>query len=162
MAHTGEKFYIGTTRFTNSSYIERENWRDKHEWEGCIYGVTKRISPLIPQMSLIYVLEMNNDTNQIEGIGLVRNYVNSKYKACIYKSDTNYNRFIYNSDCHIKRKDIPFPNSLVLLESIVFKGPGHYKRGQGITTISWDRFDISTIIILKEFFRKIFILQDRL
>ena len=156
MAHKGEKFYIGTTRFTNSSYIEREQWRDKHLWQGCIYGVNKRISPIIPPQSLIYVLEMNNDTNKIEGIGLIRNYVNSNYKVCIYKSDTNYNRFIYNSNRHIKRKDIPFPNSLILLENIVFKGSGHYKRGQGITTISWDRFDISTIIILKTFFQKIF------
>ena len=29
-----EKFYIGTTRFTTSTYAENKAWRDKHNWRG--------------------------------------------------------------------------------------------------------------------------------
>ena len=156
MAHSGEKFYIGTTRFSDFTFQENKQWRIKHKWEGCIYGVNKKISPNIPYMALIYVLEMNNDTNTIEGIGLVRNYINTDYNVCIYKSDLNYNRYIYNSRHHILRKDIKYPKMMNLLEQIVFTGAGHYKRGQGITTIAWKKFNIRTVKALKVFFQGLF------
>ena len=56
-----------------------------------IYGCNKKIPENIPYMAQVYVLEMNNDTNQVMGIGLIRNYINPKYKICVYNSDTNYN-----------------------------------------------------------------------
>lgn len=139
MVTYGEKFYIGTTRFNNETYNENSEWRRKHKWDGCIYGCNKKMPICIPHMSLVFVLEMNNDTNEIMGIGLIRNYVNLKYKICIYKSDTNYNRYIYNSSIRIERENIP-KKMLKLLETIVFTGYGHYKRGQGITTIAWKKF----------------------
>ena len=82
---------------------------------------------------------MNNDQNKIMGIGLIRNYINPKYKMCIYKSDTNYNRYIYNSAFRKDRKEIN-EKFLEALELILFKGYGHYKRGQGISVIPWKRF----------------------
>ena len=99
-----ERFYIGTTRFSNNTWKENTEWREKHKWKGCIYGLNKRMPHTVPKNALIYVLEMNNDKNEIEGIGLIRNYINYKYRANIYKSDTNYNRFIYNSNYHIDKK----------------------------------------------------------
>ena len=65
MAHPGEKFYIGTTRFSAKTFDENKKWRTKHNWVGCCYGVNKKVSPTIPPNALIYVLEMNNDTNTI-------------------------------------------------------------------------------------------------
>ena len=156
MTHIGEKFYIGTTRFSNSTYKENKLWRSKHNWEGCIYGVNKKMSTNIPHMALIYVLEMNNDTNTIEGIGLVRNYINMKYRPCIYTSDLNYNRYVYNSKYRIERKSIKYQKVIDLLEMIVFTGCGHYKRGQGITVIDWKKFDMTTIKLLKTFFQQLF------
>ena len=156
MAHSGEKFYIGTTRFSDSTFQENVQWRTKHHWKGCIYGVSKKMAPDIPHMALVYVLEMNNDTNTIEGIGLVRNYITSDYNICIYKSDLNYNRYIYNSKYHITRKNINYPKMLSLLEHIVFTGSGHYKRGQGITTINWNKFNRTIIEALKVFFQELF------
>ena len=41
MLDKDEKFYIGTTRFTTSTYAENKAWRDKHNWRGCIYGLNK-------------------------------------------------------------------------------------------------------------------------
>lgn len=156
MAHPGEKFYVGTTRFSNATYEENKQWRQKHNWSGCIYGVNKKMSTSIPYTALIYVLEMNNDTNTIEGIGLVRNYINRDKTVCIYKSDTNYNRYIYNSSYWIARKDIKYKKTLELLECIVFTGSRHYKRGQGITVISWQKFNTKAIEVLKKFFQSLF------
>jgi len=93
----------------------------------------------VPHLGLVFVLEMNNDQNKIMGIGLIRNYINPKYKMCIYTSDTNYNRYIYNSAFRKDRKEIN-EKFLEALELILFKGYGHYKRGQGITVIPWKRF----------------------
>lgn len=134
-----EKFYIGTTRFTNATYKENLEWRERFKWKGCIYGCNKKMPLVVPYMAVVYVIEMNNDTNKIMGIGLIRNYINHKYKMCIYKSDTNYNRYVYNSACRKDRSEIN-EKLLCALELIVFKGSGHFKRGQGITTIPWKRF----------------------
>ena len=161
MAHPGEKFYIGTTRFNNSTFTENKNWRVKHNWEGCIYGVNKKISPTIPNNALIYVLEMNNDTNTIEGIGLIRNYINMEKRVCIYTSDLNYNRYVYNSSYRIDKKNFTSPKMITLLENIVFTGCGHYKRGQGVTTINWKNFNTKTIHVLKHFFQNLFKPSDR-
>ena len=71
MIDEDEKFYIGTTRFTTSTYAENKEWRDKHNWRGCIYGLNKKMPKTVPYMALVYVIEMNNDTNEIMGIGSV-------------------------------------------------------------------------------------------
>ena len=134
-----ERFWIGTTRFTNYTYEENKDWRERFKWKGCIYGLNKKMPLTVPHLGLVFVLEMNNDQNKIMGIGLIRNYINPKYKMCIYTSDTNYNRYIYNSAFRKDRKEIN-EKFLEALELILFKGYGHYKRGQGITVIPWKRF----------------------
>ena len=93
----------------------------------------------IPHMALVLVLEMNNTTNKIMGIGLVRNFINPNYAARIYKDNPIYNRHIYNSNLRIDREDFKDSEILVWLERLVFKGRRHYKRGQGITIIPWAR-----------------------
>jgi len=133
-----ERFYIGSTRFTNYTFKENSEWRERFKWKGCVYGCNKKMPLTVPHLALVYVIEMNNDTNKIMGIGLVRNYINPKYKMCVYKSDTNYNRYVYNS-AHRKDRTEINKKLLVALEFILFKGHGHFKRGQGITTIPWKR-----------------------
>tara|TARA_Y100000996_G_C22512291_1_gene638931 strand:+ start:933 stop:1442 length:510 start_codon:yes stop_codon:yes gene_type:complete len=156
-----EKFYIGTTRFTDSTFKENAEWRKKHEWKGCIYGLNKRISKNVRKNALIYVLEMNNNKNKIEGIGLIRNYINYDYRACIYTSDPNYNRYIYNSSFRISRDDIEDKKTVEKIEELIFYGYGHYKRGQGITTISWSRLTDDQSRMLNKFFTGLCILPDR-
>ena len=95
MVDKEEKFYIGTTRFTTKTWRENIEWRKKHSWKGCIYGLNKKIPQCVPHLALVYVIEMNNDENKIMGIGVVRNYINQNTKNCIYYNDTNYNRYIY-------------------------------------------------------------------
>jgi len=139
MVDKDERFYIATTRFTNHTYKENLDWRERFKWKGCVYGLNKKMPLTVPHLAMVYVIEMNNDQNKIMGIGLVRNYINPKYKMCIYKSDTNYNRYIYNSAYRKDRSELN-EKFLEALEIILFKGYGHYKRGQGITVIPWKRF----------------------
>jgi len=139
MVDKDERFYIATTRFTNYTYKENLDWRERFKWKGCVYGLNKKMPLTVPHLAMVYVIEMNNDRNKIMGIGLVRNYINPKYKMCIYKSDTNYNRYIYNSAYRKDRSELN-EKFLEALEIILFKGYGHYKRGQGITVIPWKRF----------------------
>ena len=151
-----EKFYIGTTRFNNRTFQENIEWRKKHNWRGCMYGTNKRIAKTIPNKALIFVIEMNNDTNSIEGIGLIRNFINPDYKSCIYKSDRNYNRYIYNSGYRKNITEINSKKVIEMLELILFYGYGHYKRGIGITTIKWSRFDELATKVLIRFFSELF------
>lgn len=169
MSKNKEHFYIGTTRFTNDTFKENHQWREKHNWDGCIYGLNKKIASSVQPRALIYVIEMNNDTNKIAGIGLVRNYFDSANRFRIYLSDPNYNRYVYNSRYRkditdiLKSDDACSINSgmsvkLIIqqLEKVLFTGKGHYKRGQGITMLKWQRFDSKTRFLLKTFFQNLF------
>lgn len=80
MVDKDERFYIATTRFTNYTYNENLEWRERFKWKGCVYGLNKKMPLTIPHLAMVYVIEMNNDQNKIMGIGLVRNYINPKYK----------------------------------------------------------------------------------
>ena len=50
-----EKFYIGTIRFTNETFKENSEWRKKHKWKGCIYGLNKKMPTTVPYMALVFV-----------------------------------------------------------------------------------------------------------
>jgi hypothetical protein len=130
-------YTLSTTRFINSTWESNTNYRNKHNISGCIYGSPLEMSPKILYDSLVFIVEMNNEKNNIEGIGLVRNrpYLDKYYN--IYK-DGNYNRFIYKSNYYIDReKLIRYDEDLVkLLEYILFKEKSHLKRGSGFTTIT--------------------------
>ena len=134
-------FSIGTTRFNNKTFQENIEWRQSHNWKGCMYGLNKKISNTVKKNALIYILEMNNEKNEIEGIGLIRNFINRNHKARIYKNNRWYNRFIYNSSHRINRNEITNQKLLRKLERKLFFGPKHFKRGQGITILNKTMFD---------------------
>ena len=130
-------YTLSTTRFTNTTWESNKNYRFKNNISGCIYGSPQEMSPKILYDSLVLVVEMNNDNDRIEGIGLVRNkpYLDKYYR--IYDHG-DYNRFVYKSNYHIDReKLIRYDENLVnLLDYIVFKEKTHLKRGSGFTTIT--------------------------
>jgi hypothetical protein len=79
---------------------------------------------------------MNNQKNQIEGIGLIKNkYETNKY----YKvhTDGNTNRYTYIGKYFIDRETLDDYNAelVYVLDEILFKGYTHSKRGSGLTTI---------------------------
>ena len=64
---------IATTLFNDETYEQNVNYKNKIGHTGCLYGTPMKIKETIPLESNVYVIEMNNTTNKIEGIGLIMN-----------------------------------------------------------------------------------------
>ena len=131
-----QMFYLGTTRFNNVTYQENMNYRIKNK-ETAIYGTTIRMYKKYPYNALIFVIEMNNETNQIEGISLIRNILLTEKRHNIY-SNGDYNRFIYHGNYWVNREQITqIDKELVeIFDLILFKGKSHLKRQSGISVIT--------------------------
>lgn len=129
--------YIATTRFNSETWNSNKRWRELNNFDGCIYGTPVEIKQSTQFGCKIYVLEMNNNSNIIEGIGLIIN--NPGKKIRIY-NDNNYNRYIYSGKCRIDKKEFNLEeqNIIKILEILLFRGCRHMKRGQSITVLpSW-------------------------
>jgi hypothetical protein len=89
----------------------------------------------IPYEAPLFVLEMNNDTNQIMGVGRIVNEIRADRSYRMY-GDQNYNRYTYLGRQRLDRADIMRLkiNARIIetLERMLFYGAGHAKRGQGI------------------------------
>jgi hypothetical protein len=127
---------IVTSRFNNSTWEENCSFREKHKEISCIYGSPQQMTEKIPLNSLVFVVEMNNSTNKIEGIGLIRNLLNHEKKLRVYETG-NYNRYTYQGKYRIDRCTIEIvcPQVLKILEQLVFTRKTHLKRGGGFTRI---------------------------
>ena len=127
--------HLLTTRFDNSTWGENCAYREKNEMSGCIYGSATKIKERIPLSDLVFIVEMNNSTNNIMGIGLCRNIIHLDKYYKIYTSGT-YNRYTYKSDYRLDRYSASLDSELIeTLEKICFKGKTHLKRGIGFTSI---------------------------
>lgn len=129
-------FYLATTRFNNETYKENIDYR-KHNNYQVIYGTCVRIQSKYSLDTIIFVIEMNNETNKIEGMGIIRNRI-SDDKHKIY-SNTDYNRYIYVGEYWLSREKILDSNDSELVEifdTILFKGKSHVKRQAGISVLT--------------------------
>ena len=127
--------YIGCTRFTNRTYQENTKYKNKHN-EMVIYGLAIKIREIYSDGSHMYIAEMNNDKNKIEGIGLiVKNLVSKRHK--IYE-DSNFNQYIYRGKYWLSREQIEALDSSILevFDNILFKGKSHLKNRMGISILS--------------------------
>jgi len=116
-----------TTRFTSETWAENQRYRDTH-LEKCIYGLGVPISDKHPHTPL-YILEMNNSTNQLLGVGIITKKIHSR--VSIY-ANPYYNRYIYKGNHYIPADQIPV-TIREDLENKLFKGKGHLKRGKSMT-----------------------------
>ena len=128
--------YLVATRFNNKTWNENRRWHKNKNEDETYYGFPRVITNKIPINAIIFIFEMNNDTNEIIGISLIRNRRLIGIKCIIY-DDNNYNRFIYKTKYRIdrellKEKNLDFIKKFDLL---LFKGKSHLKRGQGVTII---------------------------
>ena len=123
---------ILTSRFTTSTWNENEVYRKKHSNVGCIYCCPDPISKSIMVDTNLFILEMNNDTNKIIGIGLIRNQP-ANGKITVY-SKGNYNRYTYIGRNRIGRSEMNEEEDLVMkiFDILCFHGNKHMKRGQGL------------------------------
>jgi len=128
-------YHIACTRFTDETWEENMLFRDKHD-EKVIYGSSVKIREIYNKGCLLFVAEMNNKQNRIEGIGLIRNLLVDE-RDKIYKN-TEYNRFIYKGNYWLSRKHLidNDPDIVEILDNILFKGKSNLKRFLGITILT--------------------------
>ena len=128
--------HIATSRFNEQTWKENSDFRAKYKFDGCIYGAPLQITAKIPLKSLVFIVEMNNTTNKIEGIGLITNFIQTDKHYQVYQTG-NYNRYVYKSNYRIDRTTLETYNSnmVKLFDHILFKEKTHLKRGSGIITI---------------------------
>ena len=128
---------VATTRFNDDTFAENNKYKEEKGITGCIYGIRLRIKEEVPLDTLMFVIEMNNDHNRIEGIGLIRNFIlTDKYYKIHPNSDLN--RYVYKGEHRIIREEmLEFNEELVeCIEEMCFKGKSHQKRLPGITVAS--------------------------
>jgi hypothetical protein len=166
-------FHLASTRFNNATLSENMAYREKmastsaeavvKEASAVYYGSLIKVHKKISVGAFMFVFEMNNDTNQIEGISLVRNTLVLDKKHRIYSND-DYNRYTYKGIHWISRKQIMELDSGLVetFDRILFKGKTHMKRACGITVLNeklmttWS-MDLN---VEKEKVRRIFLQKD--
>lgn len=129
-------YHIASTRFNNATYKENMDCRQKTE-ESVLYGTSIRIHQKYEIGCLMFVCEMNNEENKIEGIGLIKNQVVHEKKYKIY-SDSDYNRIIYRGSHWLSREQLILLDEelVTIFDKMLFKGKSHLKRQSGITVVT--------------------------
>jgi len=126
---------IVTNRFNDETWRENQANRERRHI-CCLYAVPIQMSHKIEVNSIVFVIEMNNSRNQIEGIGLIRNKPNYDEYYKIY-TEENYNRYYYFGKYYVNRQQVFDYNERLVkkLDLLLFKGKTHSKRGTGFTRI---------------------------
>jgi hypothetical protein len=135
------KIQIGVVRFDKKTWKENKEWKEKHNYSGCIYGMDKELPKILDYGSSIFVIEMNNYLNKIMGVGIIFNLYRPENRRKIYEND-NYNRYVYIGKQYKNREELMKINSEIVkfLDTMLFKGSRHYKRGHGLSVIKPERF----------------------
>jgi hypothetical protein len=156
-------YTVVTSRFTNETRDSNYNYRKRHSF-ACMYCCPSEMSPKIPYNTPVFVIEMNNSINKIEGIGLIKNTHETKKYYKVH-TDANLNRYTYIGNYFMDRNTIDEYNSplVYVLEEILFKGKTHSKRGGGLTVIPPKvlKFDICEGIDVKKEIKEVFIYHFR-
>lgn len=129
-------FTVCITRYNNQTWNERSAWLAANPDYACIYKSPVAIKPNIPYEAPLFVLEMNNDTNRIMGVGYIVNEIRADRSYRVY-GDQNYNRYTYLGRRRVDRSALVSSskkNAAIIetLERLLFYGARHAKRGQGI------------------------------
>jgi hypothetical protein len=156
-------YEVVTTRFNKETLNSNYEYREKRGFK-CMYCCPLELSPKILYNTPVFVIEMNNSTNKIEGIGLIKNKPETKKYYKVH-SDGNTNRYTYIGNYFIERDiidDYNFP-LVYALEDILFKGKTHSKRGSGLTKIPEKvlKFDVCQGINVKKEIKELFIYHFR-
>ena len=132
------KNYLLTSRFNVQTWNENTSFRKNNGKIGCIYCAPIAISSEIPKDSILFILEMNNDTNKIMGIGMIRNHpICNKY--FVYENG-NYNRYVYVGKYRIDRSEMSEEEDTIMrvFDILCFTGNKHMKRGHGLKAFPMD------------------------
>ena len=128
------------TRFTDTTWSENQKYCEvkvPQNSNKIIYNSPIMISKNVPYNVDLLVLEMNNSTNKIMGLSIVKNRVKGSHTHKMY-NDNNYNRYSYvgRERISVESMNISEKQVIMFLEQICFKGKTHIKRGQGMSKIN--------------------------
>lgn len=98
-----KNFDIYTTRFTSLTYNENDNFKKTTQWDGSLYSTMLKFPENTPD-KLLFILDMNNTTNKILGIGFIIKKLAKDQSIKIYDNPT-FNNYIYKSKYYIKLID---------------------------------------------------------
>lgn len=148
-------FHIASTRFNNKTYRENITYRENNN-EKVIYGTDIKINGKYTLGCLIFVIEMNNEKNKIEGIGLIRNTIIYNDKKTKIYENPDYNRYVYRGDYWVNRETILSINKEIveICELILFTGKSHMKRVSGISVLT-EKIFTNWVFELKDLKEKI-------
>ena len=148
---------ILTSRFSKETFLENKMFRERNPNIGCIYCSSTSISSKISEDKTLFVLEMNNSINRIEGIGMIKNKpIVNKYKVYDYIS---YNKNTYIGKYRISREDMTEEEEEILkvFDKLCFTGAKNLKRGKGINAFPVEiLYKCVKHLDLVEFIRKMF------
>jgi len=132
-----KQIYIASTRFNEETLIENRKYKESKNIEGCIYGASIKIYEKYPLNVTMFVVEMNNTTNKIEGIGIIKNMLALDKRYKIYE-EGDYNRYVYKGKYWLSRDQIMRLNEDIvqIFEIILFKGKSNLKRMSGICVVT--------------------------
>ena len=153
-------FYLACISFNNKTYDENMGYRNNKYNKKVIYGSMLKIREIYPTESLIFIAEMNNSENKIEGIGLIKNILVYNKKHKIHENN-EYNRYIYQGKYWLSRTqilDVDF-EILNIFDDILFKGKSHLKNRIGIRIITDNLFIhwVYDLITLKNKVKNVFL-----
>jgi hypothetical protein len=105
--------------------------------EPVLYGPSIQIHQKYSIGCIMFVFEMNNEENRIEGIGVIKNQIFHEKRYKIY-SESDYNRIIYRGKYWLSREELLTmdPELVEIFDKILFKGKSHLKRQSGITVVT--------------------------
>jgi len=124
--------HILSSRFTNETWEENQSYRMRYPNIQCVYGTPQPITAKIDIHEVVCVVEMNNTTNKIVGIGMVRNtpYIQ---RLVIYNTN-DFNQYVFVGKYRLERDEVP-QDVVNALDYVLFKEKTHMKRGAGVTMI---------------------------
>ena len=128
------------TRFTNGTWGENCRWRERRGHTGCAYGSPIEVSAGIPALTPIYVIELNIESNRVEGVGMIRKTppisTLEEPSARIYRCQ-HFSRYAYLGKVRVDRSDWLWDQCEMIwrLEEQLVKGSRHLKRGLGFTKL---------------------------
>lgn len=134
----GKPRVLMTFRYTHQTYQEVQNFSEmplRTEW---IYGC-EYIPKHAEENSLLFVLEMNNDTNRIMGVGYVHYLTETVqyHKYAIHREDAAKNRFQLLCKYRKDRTKMSAVEESVMqfLDILCFRAPHHHKTLKGMTRL---------------------------
>lgn len=154
-----DDFTIVTGRYNNETWNATQDYRREHKLP-CIYAPAVMLASSILFGTIVFVVEMNNDKDQIEGIGIMKNKLVTDRVHKVQK-DTNCNRYIYIGQHHLSREVLMqySPFLVSVLDIILFQGKTHSKRGIGLTRIPEKvlQLDVCEGLDIKKEIRNVFV-----